>query len=60
MADAQTAIMLFLEIKEGKEAMAGKKYCDKYSISVALTLRLTEFLHGCGEVNLAFSPAPIH
>ena len=28
VADAQTGIMLFLEIQEGKEAMAGKRYCD--------------------------------
>ena len=42
--------MLFLEIQDGKEAMAGKKYCDKYRQSVALTLRLTEYLHGHGDV----------
>ena len=29
VADAQTGIMLFLEIQEGKEAMAGKRYCDR-------------------------------
>ncbi|KAL5484079.1 hypothetical protein EMCRGX_G020521 [Ephydatia muelleri] len=50
VADAQTGIMLFLEIQEGKEAMAGKKYCDRYPKSVALTLRMTEFLHGRGHV----------
>eukprot|EP00731_Ephydatia_muelleri_P013647 Em0007g957a len=50
LANAQTGIMLFLEIQEGKEAMAGKKYCDRYPKSVALTLRMTEFLHGRGHV----------
>ena len=50
VADAQTGIMLFLEIQEGKEAMAGKRYCDRYPKSVALTLRMTEFLHGRGHV----------
>ena len=50
MADAQTGIMLFLEMQEGKEAMAGKKYCDRYPKSAALTLRMTEFLHGRGHV----------
>ena len=39
MADTQTGNMLFLKIQEGKEAMEGKKYCDKYPKSVALTLR---------------------
>ena len=38
VADAQTGIMLFLEIQEGKEAMAGNRYCDRYPKSVALTL----------------------
>ena len=50
VADAQTGIMLFLEIQEGKEAMAGKRYCDRYPKSVALTLRMIEFLHGRGHV----------
>ncbi|KAL5479854.1 hypothetical protein EMCRGX_G023445 [Ephydatia muelleri] len=50
VADAQTGIMLFLEIQEGKEAMAGKRYCDRYPKSVAPTLRMMEFLHGRGHV----------
>ena len=49
-ADAQTGIMLFLEIQEGKEAMAGKRYCDRYPKSVAPTLRMMECLHGCGHI----------
>ena len=50
VADAQTGVMLFLETQERKEAMAGKRYCDRYPKSVALTLRMTEFLHGHGHV----------
>ena len=49
MTDAQTGIMLFLGIQEGKEAMAGIRYYDRYPKSVALTHRMTEFLHGCGH-----------
>ena len=30
--------------------MAGKRYCGKYPKSVALTLRMTEFLNGRGHV----------
>ena len=30
--------------------MEGKRYCDKYPKSVALTLRMTEFLQGRGHV----------
>ena len=30
--------------------MAKKAYCDRYPKSVALVLRLTEMLHGCGRV----------
>ena len=36
VADTQTGIMLFLEIQEGREAMAVKRYCDRYTKSVAL------------------------
>ena len=42
--------MLFIEIQVGKEAMENKKYCNIYPKSVALILRLTEFLHGHGHV----------
>ena len=45
MADVNTGI-----IQEGAELMASKKYCDQYPKHVALTLRLTEFLHGRGHV----------
>ena len=30
--------------------MAVKRYCDRYPKSVALTLRMTEFLHSHGHV----------
>eukprot|EP00731_Ephydatia_muelleri_P007170 Em0003g1418a len=50
VADVNTGIILFLEIQEGVELMASKKYCDQYPKHVALTLRLTEFLHGKGHV----------
>eukprot|EP00731_Ephydatia_muelleri_P022143 Em0014g734a len=50
VADVNTGIILFLEIQEGAELMASKKYCDQYPKHVALTLRLTEFLHGKGHV----------
>ncbi|KAL5474749.1 hypothetical protein EMCRGX_G026742 [Ephydatia muelleri] len=49
VADVNTGIILFLEIQEGAELMASKKYCDQYPKHVALTLRLTEFLHGKGH-----------
>ena len=50
MADVNTGIILFLEIQEGAEHMTSKKYCDMYPKHVALTLRLTEFLHGKGHI----------
>ena len=50
VADVNTGIIQFLEIQEGAELMASKKYCDQYPKHVALTLRLTEFLHGKGHV----------
>ena len=46
VADAQTRNML-LEIQKEKEAMAGKKYCDRYPKSVALTLRMTAWSWTC-------------
>lgn len=46
MADAESGIMLFLEYQKGKESMEQKKWCDKYANHVALSLRLTEMLHG--------------
>ena len=30
MADVNTGIILFIEIQEGAEHVASKKYCDKY------------------------------
>ena len=50
VADVNTGIILFLEIQKDAELMASKKYCDQYPKHVALTLRLTEFLHGKGHV----------
>ena len=46
----ETGIILHLEIKEAADIMAKKAYCDRYSKSVALVLRLTEMLHGSGRV----------
>ena len=59
LADAETGIILHLEIQEAADIMAKKAYCDRYPKSVALVLRLTEMLHGCGRVihgDSAFAP----
>eukprot|EP00731_Ephydatia_muelleri_P006678 Em0003g926a len=50
LADAETGIILHLEIQEAADIMAKKAYCDRYPKSVALVLRLTEMLHGSGRV----------
>ena len=50
MADAFSGIMLILEYQEVKESMEKKKWCDKYPKHVALSLRLTEMLHGKGHI----------
>ena len=50
MADAFSGIMLFLELQQCKESMKQKKWCDKYPKHVALSLRLTEMLHGKGHI----------
>lgn len=39
LACAVCGILVYFELYEGKERMAVKQYCDKYSKSVALTLR---------------------
>ena len=49
VADAETGIILHLEIQEAADIMAKKAYCDRYLKSVALVLRLTEMLHGSGD-----------
>ena len=50
LADAETGIILHLEIQEAADLMTKKVYCDRYPKSVALVLQLTETLHGSGRV----------
>ena len=46
VADGLHGIMRFLEIQEGKEEMAKKKYRNMYGAATAQALRLVEGVHG--------------
>ena len=50
LADAETGMILHLEIQEAADIMAKKAYGDRYPKSFPLVLRLTEMLHGSGRV----------
>lgn len=49
ISDAETLIMLGLEINEGKEVNPTKKYCHDFGHTTATSLRLTEPYHCTGR-----------
>lgn len=50
LADAQSTIMVRLEINEGKTRMATKKWQSQLGAGTATTLRLTQPWHGTGRL----------
>ena len=57
-ACSQTQVIIALEIQEGKEEMATKKYMQEWKkAGTAQVLRLTEPWHGSGRVLTQLLPA---
>ena len=50
MSDSRTNIVNHLELYEGKEYMASKKYVGEYGATTATVLRLTQAYHGSGRI----------
>ena len=57
VCDASTGLMLQVELQEGKERMARKRYVDEYQATTATTLRLLGGL-GVGENSLPVERKP--